>query len=278
MTARSRRAAWLLAVVLACRTGSDPAEPHESAAPLVRRALADTSFAWRSTATTHFHLHWPARSHTNADPTRAARELETRRAEVLGRLAEPDDALGRIEVFFVETPEQMTRLVGRPTGGWTDAPANAVLLRHAAEGEPPYRHELGHFYSHRLWGPPFSDFASEGVAVFAVGGCAGRGLHAWAALLEREGMLPPLDSLERSFDFTKAAPHLQAGSFVEYLAETHGLDAVRTLWREGLAATGRATGGDAAALEAGWRRHVARPGFQPPAGDRPSVTGRIRCE
>jgi hypothetical protein len=55
----------------------------------------------------------------------------------------------------------------------------------------------------------------------------------------------------REFDFARAAPHLLAGSFITFLAEAHGIAAVKTLWREGLASAGQATGASAASLP--WR-------------------------
>lgn len=79
----------------------------------------------------------------------------------------------RAHLFLVRDREDVRQLVGQPAGGWTEPDANAVLAAVSDAVSPPLRHELGHLYSHRLWGPPHAAWLSEGVAAFAVGHCAG---------------------------------------------------------------------------------------------------------
>lgn len=55
------------------------------------------------------------------------------------------------------------------------------------------------------------------------------------------------------FDFSRVAPHLIAGSFIEYVAARRGIAAVRALWSGGMPAAEAATGRSAGALEAAWR-------------------------
>jgi hypothetical protein len=146
------------------------------------------------------------------------------------------------------------------------------VSEHAA---PPLRHELGHLYSHRLWGPPHGTWLSEGVAVFAVGHCAGIALHRWAAAIQRAGEPVTLGHLQSSFDFTRAAPHLLAGSFITFLAERHGIEAVRALWQHGLASAQHTLGVSGSELEAAW--HTALREIDIPQ-NMPEFRGRVRCE
>jgi hypothetical protein len=166
-------------------------------------------------------------------------------------------------------------MVGQPAGGWTEPDANAVFAAVADSALPALRHELGHLYSHRLWGYPHADWLSEGVAVFAAGHCAGIPLHRWAAAILRSGDDSSLGALEREFDFSRSVPHLLAGSFITFLAEDYGLEAVQILWRDGLASAQRATGANAAAPEAKWHAELRR--VDVPL-DMPEFRGRLRCE
>jgi hypothetical protein len=84
-----------------------------------------------------------------------------------------------------------------------------------------------------------------------------------------------IDALKREFNFSREAPHLLAGSFITFLAEDHGLDAVKILWRDGLASAQRATGASVAALEAKWHAELRR--VDVPT-DMPEFRGRVRCE
>ncbi len=270
------RALLVLLAVAACRAPSDSADPHQEAPEIVAAALANPAFAWKAAATPHFHLHASTGSLAADGFDAVGRAIERARADVLARLNE-QDAAERAEVFIVETREQMQLLVGQPAGGHTEPGANALFFTYSDDGAPAYRHELGHLYSWRRWGRPAALWLSEGVAVWAVGGCAGRDLHGWAAALDATGKLAPLDSLE-PFDFSRAAPHLEAASFVQYVAESYGIEAVKALWQGGLAVSESATGRAPEELEGAWRRHVAQVGAGLPPEDRPETGGRIRCE
>jgi hypothetical protein len=175
----------------------------------------------------------------------------------------------------VRDPDDIRMLTGQAAGGWTEPDANAVFAAVADSAPPALRHELGHLYSHRLWGRPHADWLSEGVALFAAGHCGGIPLHRWAAAILQSGDASSLDALEREFDFSRAVPHLLAGSFISFLAEDHGFEAVSILWRDGLASTQRATGASAAALEAKWHAELRRVDVP---RDVPEFRGRVRCE
>ncbi len=266
----------LLAVLLApfgCRSARE-APPRPAPAEIVRAALANPAFRWQTRETEAFRIHAAEGSHAAARLDTVGRALAEAAAVVRARLG-AEEVAGRVEVFVVDSREQMAPLVGLPAGGWPDTRANAAFFVHGPEGASPYRHELGHLVSWRAWGDPAALWVSEGVAVYAVGGCAGRGLHEWAASLLAGGLLVPLRELE-PFDFTRAAPHLEAGSFVQYVAETHGLGAVRALWSGGLDAAEGATGQSAGALEASWRAHLERVALS--SAERLDASGRVRCE
>lgn len=267
----------LLAVLLAssgCRSAEEAPAPQQATAEIVRAALAHPDFRWQTHETAGFRVHAAEGSHAAARIDTVSRALAEAAADVRERLG-AEGVAERAEVFFVDSREQMAPLVGQPAGGWSDTRANAAFFVHSPDGASPYRHELGHLVSWREWGDPDAMWLSEGVAVYAVGACAGHGLHEWAASLLAGGLLVPLRELE-PFDFMRAAPHLEAGSFVQYVAETHGLGAVRSLWAGGLGAAEGATGQSAGALEASWRAHVERVAL-PPA-ERLDGSGRVRCE
>jgi hypothetical protein len=219
----------------------------------VERIANHPGVAWRVDTTDHFVVRGIVASYAGHNLGSLAGAVERARGSVLRQLGESDQAEGaRAHVFLVRRRDDIRELVGQPAGGWTEPDANAVLAAVHDSVPPPLRHELGHLYSHRRWGAPYAMWLSEGVAVYAVGHCADIPLHSWAAAIQRTGDATSLEMLERGFDFARAAPHLMAGSFVAFVAEAHGIAAVRTLWREGLTSAERATGVSAAALESAW--------------------------
>jgi hypothetical protein len=263
--------------VAACSSGRDPTVSiQDTGHPFVERIANRPGMAWRVDTTDHFVVRGVADSYAGDNLGALAEAAERARDFVLRQLGESElREEARAHVFLVRGRDDMRELVGRPAGGWAEPDANAVLSAVADSVPPPLRHELGHLYSHRLWGPPHARWLSEGVAVYAAGHCAGIPLHSWAAAIQRTGDAASLDVLERGFDVARAAPHLLAGSFVAFVAQTHGVAAVRTLWREGLASARQATGASAAALESAWLDHLQ--GVVLPR-DMPDHGGRVHCE
>jgi hypothetical protein len=248
----------------------------EAEHPLIDRIVGQPGIAWRVETTEHFIVRGIAGSFAGNNLASLSAAAEDARKTVLRRLgADEGSGHGTIYLFFVRHPDDIRMLVGQAAGGWTEPDANAVFAAVADSAPPALRHELGHLYSHRLWGYPSATWLSEGVAVFAAGHCRGIALHGWAAALLRSGDDSSLAALEREFDFSRAAPHLLAGSFITFLAEEYGLGAVEILWRNGLGAAQRATGASVAGLEAEW--HARLRGVDVPH-DMPEFRGRVRCE
>jgi hypothetical protein len=74
---------------------------------------------------------------------------------------------------------------------------------------------------------------------------------------------------------SRAAPHLLAGSFVAFVAERHGIRAVKALWQRGLGSAEEATGATASGLEAAWHAELRRTTVPQ---DLPDFRDRVRCE
>lgn len=254
-----------------------PAKAIPADSPFVRRVLGDTSFAWRSVSRRGMRIHAPVGSHADARLDALADSSVAVRQEIARRLgldaSAPD---GVAHVFLLADPEDFRGLVGQRAGGWTEPGSNAILAAAGAGAPPPLRHEFAHLLSHRRWGVPRTYWLSEGVAVFSVGHCAGHSLHDWANAAARDGDSLSIRSLV-PFDFSRAAPHLIAGSFVQHVAERHGIGAVRAMWRHGLAAAEGATGMSADALEESWREEL-RTRRRTGTHHALDVAGIVRCE
>jgi hypothetical protein len=250
---------------------------RRDAPAIVERALHQSGFAWTSVASPHFRVHAVAGGPAAARIDTLAGAAERALREIRPRLGGVD-LRDSADLFFVDDPEAMGKLVGRSVGGWTVADARAVFILQPESGSPALRHELAHLLTWTAWGGPSASWISEGVAVYATGGCAGRSLHEWAASVANAGRDIPLDSLARTFDFAEAIPHFEAASFVQYVVEQHGIGAVRVFWSNGLDGAKQATGRDAAEIEEQWRKFLRRPEYRQPAFGPLDPTGRVSCE
>ncbi len=141
-----------------------------------------------------------------------------------------------IAVFFVESREQMGRLVGLPVTGFADTQERSVFLVTNPKWRAFERHELMHVVSNDAWGRPAAgnEWLVEGIAQMADGRCAGRrNDDVMLALVARHGWIP-LDTMLTAFrQQNDLRAYLQAASFTDWLLRTAGLEAMRRAWSEG---------------------------------------------
>jgi len=140
--------------------------------------------------------------------------------------------------------------------------------------QPTYGgHETAHLISISLWGPAGTDFMREGVAVAAEGRWGRSSPHAWARLYRDRLRLRPISTMLSGlafYDVDGLVRYPEAGSFVDYVTETYGLDAVRQLWSGDAVdferAVRDATGKTLVELEAAWRADLSHhlPPFDDP--------------
>ena len=260
-------AAVLLSVVLAACHGV-PAAPTSPATPEPSDGLRESGAA--RFARTHPDFAWATH---DTESARLYAEAGPGTADRLAALAQPVEAAlrrsrayvgrryptGRISLFFVDSRERMGDLLGRTPGGTAIPKEDVALFVAPPDGHAPALvHELTHLEAWETFGerPVDEPWFDEGLATASVGRCYAYTLDEAGAAVVREGRAVPLAELAASFDVADPGAYLQAGSVVAWVKERWGLDAVAALWRGGLAASERATGLTAEALDAAWRAHV----------------------
>ena len=273
----------LLLVNLLLFACNEPAKEYDpgpgNTSDFVRTVREQEGYRWKAATSEHFNLNAAAGSYAADRMEELGKTAELARFLVLTRLQEANYQGERPELFFVDSREDIAKLAGQPAGGHTEPRANAILLGHSAEGNAPLRHELAHLYSWRSWGEPYAPWVSEGVAAFAAGGCAGQDLHTWAAVLWRDSSLMSLNELESAFDQGNAAQHLAAGSFIQFLMDGYGQEAVKTLWARGPEAAVNLTNYSLVELEEAWRKQIEDWAASPNINwDELQVTSSMRCE
>ncbi len=199
--------------------------------------LRDTAFTWQTKETDHFRVHFQSGSYAADHIDRFVEDAEEARASGL-RVLGATNFEPRIDVFHLESRDQMKRITDHAVRGWADPVARTVLLVRRSAANQGERHEIAHVLSHNLWGHSYdwgtTGWMSEALATHAGGPCSGYEIDEIVAYLDRQGELIPLDSLAPNFrTFNDLVAYLQAGSFFGYARETYGLARVRTLWEQG---------------------------------------------
>ena len=243
---------------------------------LISNALSAPDLNWESEKYDNFILYASEGSYAEENLQELSKKAEAARQLVMERLQVVKQEEPPI-LLFLESREEMEKLAGIAASGRAVVEENGIFFIADGSGNPPLQHELGHLYSWRSWGNPDSYWLSEGVAVYAAGDCAGEDLHAWAAKLALENKLIDFTELDQNFGFSKAAPHLQAGSFVKYIMEKYGVRSFRMLWEEGLSASSEATGLEMDSLLENWTSHIMQNEFKA-AAQFLNLEEKIKCE
>ena len=284
-------AAAAAAVAVAMRTRSTPSAPPAPVSNLAQTALDHRDFDWDSLPGPNFTLYVMPGSFGAANATDYHRQLEQAIPDALAMLGESTYP-GHMRVFLVSSRAEVEALTGYGYNGWTDAPSHTFFLVATDVCRPVIRHETMHLVSLHTWGHPLAsegnpDLPSDRDA-FLKGGWLREGIAAtaedrWltysyrgmAAQWQAENALLPLDSLTGAFyRQDDLAAYLQAGTLIQYLLATYGIDPFRQIWRDGPAAFQRAYGKSGTELEAEWHRWLRAT----PAADRPKSIAIARAE
>jgi len=253
------RAVHLLAILVTVGALGPSRGLTQEPAGLAARALADSRFTWIRRDTAGVRVYFAAESyaarHRDSLVTRVPAALDHAR-RLLGTQA-PDGAL---DVFFVESRDDMAQLIGVRATGFAHRAARAVFLVTNPAWRAFERHEVMHVVAWHAWGPAVanSDWLEEGLAQAADGRCDAYSNETALRGLVRRGGWVTFDELLGNFrQQPDLRAYLQAAVFVEYLLRTYGAPAIATLWRQGSQASTLLDGRPLGAIEAEWRTRVA---------------------
>jgi len=193
------------------------------------------------TETEHADILFP-REKSPEDVERLRRDVEFRLAG-LGRFFGAPPPPVRVVVF--RSPEEKQRWVGAGGTQFAKPWLLSVYLNDAPFPHPTLGHELAHvaagafgsgpFRVTSRWGVPLMGVV-EGVAVAADDPHGELTLHAWAAGMRRQGLMPDVRGIVGATGFWTAAParaYTAAGSFLRFLRDTQGTERLQRLLAHG---------------------------------------------
>jgi hypothetical protein len=159
----------------------------------------------------------------------------------------------RVHLFIVESREQMKLLVGHETNGSAFYDSNTVTGVASEKSNSIYsNHEIFHVVAMNLWGVP-DIWVNEGMAVYSDNKWNGHDLYQLTKYLADNNRLVSLDRLLKHFrKVDDLISYPLTGSFVKYLDETYGRDAVIMIWKSKTRDLKKLTGKTIKELETDW--------------------------
>lgn len=259
-----RRTAWrclagtVSTLLFACGPAL-PAPPaidwDEAPTGLEQQALTDTHFVWHTLRGEAARVHYRPGSFAARHAVMLMRSADAsvRRAiEIVGieHYERP------VDVFFFDTRADLIDFVGVPATGYADWESSSVFLVFSPTWRAFDTHEIAHVVSINTWGVPAEPiwWIREGLSVYVDGRCREHTVQALAAEYLRRGELPHASDLIYRFANVGEMPgYLGSGSFVGFLYETYGVEAVHRIWQQGADAIETVTGASLDGIDARWR-------------------------
>jgi hypothetical protein len=195
--------------------------------------------------TEHFVIHYPAER--SADwVARTVRDHEFQYAEVRAWLALPEGAGAPIVSYVFRSASEKGDLTGAARTSIAKPWLGAMYIHDQGYPHGVLKHELVHVLAAKFGSFPFrassrSPLAMntglvEGLAVAADWRADELSVHGWARAMREVGVAPDVRDLFTASGFfsqSSARAYTLAGSFVRWLADTHGIDAVKAAYRAG---------------------------------------------
>ncbi len=235
--------------------------------PTAKSLKKAKGFSWVSKSSTNFDYYFEAGTPAERDFERIAALMEKSRAGVEKLLGGSFGS--RTESFIVDSRARMKQLVGTEGNAFTFGSLNPLTFKIEYVTVMVYNdkikgigaHETCHVFSHTLWGKAHGLWIDEGLAVYSDDQWQGLPLHSVAkVLLDRGKLLPVADLVDNNW--IKKHPDMvtypELGSFVKFLYEKYGLEAVKSLWQHGAKGADSAFGKNLNALETEWRAELAK--------------------
>jgi hypothetical protein len=199
---------------------------------LARNLLSREGYHWQTHEFEHGHVHFLPNSHAEKTKEQISQAIDSVRTAVLTIVGLPEREDERIDVFFVDSREQMQTLIGRPMGGMVQSGEPTAVLVYNAQFAPFLLHEITHLYTHYRWGAPLNGrWISEGIAMLVSGDCQGHSIHDFVKGLHEDNRLTPWPEFVRNFDrLDELSANPQAASMVAFLRSKGGMTLVRDVW------------------------------------------------
>jgi hypothetical protein len=224
----------------------------------VQKALDDSTFTWLSTSSEGIRVFYQKDSFAERHRMMLLRSVKSTVDEVLELLEEPAyEPL--LNVFYLESRDEMLRIVGRPYSGFSDWTASGIFVVLNPEWRSFEKHEFAHVVTMGVWGSPdvTSRWMIEGIAVDCDGWCREYTVDEIAFHLLSNDQLPLLQELFDDFaNLGEIRAGIYAASFIGFIRKTFGARKLRDLWLNGVGDLKELLGDDLNQVENSWRLYL----------------------
>jgi hypothetical protein len=224
----------------------------------LEKALKDSTFTWRNITKNKVRIYYQKDSFAERHRMMILRSVAAAVNEVLTTLDE-SNWKSVLNVFYLESREEMKRIVGRPYSGFSDWSANAIFIVLNPKWRSFEKHEFAHVVTMGLWGSPDADskWMIEGIAVYCDGWCRQYTVDEIAFHFLSNNQLPTLQQLFNDFSgLGEIRACISAASFICFIGKKYGVQKVRSLWSNGPGNLEELLGEDLKQVENAWKLYL----------------------
>lgn len=224
-------------------------------------------FTWITKSSANFDFYYEVGTPAERDIEKIMANMEKSRAHVETLLGGTFGT--RTDAFLVDSRARMKQLVGEEGNGFAFGSRKMLVGKLEMVSAMVYSdtikaigaHETCHILALFLWGKAHGVWVNEGLAVYSDDQWQGNPLHLVAkVLLNRGKLLPIADLIDDGWlkKYPDMVTYPELGSFVKFLYEKYGMEAVKNLWQHGAKEAEGGFGKNIAALETEWRAELVK--------------------
>jgi len=246
---------FLITLLLLILLTTDSGKTFES---FVQKAIADTTFTWLSSYSDSIKIFYQENSFAERHRMMLLRSIKTAVDEVLALLDEPHNR-ALLNVFYLESRDEMAKIVGHTYSGFSDWTGNGIFLVLNPEWRSFEKHEFTHIVTMGGWGYPHasSQWMIEGIAIYCDGWCRQYSIDEIAFHFLSNGQLPTPQELFNDFrSLGEVRAGISAASLIGFISHTYGMPKVRQLWLNGVENLEQELGDDLEQIENAWRFYL----------------------
>lgn len=141
-----------------------------------------------------------------------------------------------VYIVIVDTKEKIKSMLGFEVGGFAISESDIIIFLANTQYSIPAKHELTHYYAYKIWGRPFDNWLSEGLAVYCDNKWYNCQVDSLAKHLKDNNRLFKLTLLKKNFySLNPMIAYPELGSFTSFLLSTYGQMKFKELWLTGFA-------------------------------------------
>ncbi len=195
--------------------------------------LKQLNVSWKKHNTDHFTFYVERDCFADNHIEQIQYDFELIRNQIIYFLGD-SNFIDTASIIIVDTKEKIKSILGFEAQGFAIPESDIAIFLNSKNYPIATKHELTHYYAFKIWGRPYDNWLSEGLAVYYDNRWNGHPIDSLSKHLKDNKKLYSISSLIKSFySLNPMIAYPEIGSFTSFLLSEYGSLNFKELWLKG---------------------------------------------